>query len=111
MADTSGIDRFFDLIDSGVEKVDRVLNRTKYTEDKHKARRAAIDDKQAKPPKVTPAPASSSTAVATRRFRIIEAVDAQSGETIFVVTDGNARAECSTRELAEKILRAVETTP
>jgi hypothetical protein len=105
VTDTRGIDRFFDAVDSLVDKTDRVLNRTKYVEDKHKARRAeAIDGKQAKKP-------APSTAVASRRFRIIEATDAQSGDTIFVVTDGSARAECSTRELAEKILRAVETTP
>ena len=113
MTDTRGIDRFFDAVDSLVDKTDRVLNRTKYVEDKHKARRAEAidgkqDGKQAKPPKATPA---SNGTIATRRYRIIEAVDAQSGDTIFVVTDGKARAECSTRELAEKILCAVETTP
>lgn len=110
MTDTNGIDRFFDAVDSLVDKTDRVLNRTKYTEDKYKTRRTeAIDGKQAKPPKATPA--SNGTTIATRRFRIIEAVDAQSGDTIFVVTDGTTRAECSTHEMAEKILRAMETTP
>jgi hypothetical protein len=106
VTDTRGIDRFFDAVDSLVDKTDRVLNRTKYIEEKHKDRRGHV--KVVEEPK---APASAATAITSRRFRIIEAVDAQSGDTIFVVTDGKARAECSTRELAEKILRAVETAP
>ncbi len=108
---TKKIDNFFDVVDNALSGADRVLNRSKYAEDKLKTHRAEADVKDAKP-QAKSSQASTSTAIATRRFRIIEAVDAQSGETIFVVTDGgNARAECTTRELAEKILRAVEAAP
>lgn len=110
VTDTSGIDRIFDLVDNAVDKVDRVLNRTKHTEDQHRTRRAksgTMIDAALK----AEAPASSSTALAPRRFRIVEAIAAESGTTIFVVTNGSVRAECTTRELAEKILRGLETAP
>jgi len=121
---TSAIDRVFDLVDSGVEKIDRVLNRGKYTEEQHRARRAkrslVIDtaasvkvaqDKVVK--KDARSQPTTATAIAVRsKFRIVEAIAAETGQAIFVVTDGgNARAECNTRELAEKLLRALETSP
>ena len=112
---TSAIDRLFDFIDSGVDAADRVLNRSKHTEDKlqqQKRRvkhREVIDADSDSKPK---AKASSSTAVAVAKrpnFYIVEAADPKSGSTIFVVTDGgNARTECSTREFAAQILRALE---
>jgi hypothetical protein len=112
---TSAIDRVFDLVDNGVEKIDRVLNRTKYTEEQHRTRRSSrraevIDT--APVVKVKKAEASaSSTAIATRKFRIVETTS-QSGQMIFAVTNGgSARAECTSRELAEKILRALEASP
>lgn len=95
------------MVDNVIDKTDRVLNRAKYSEEQHKARRGRVEGKVEE----TKAPHATSTAIATRRFRIVEALDAQTGETIFVVTDGNSRAACSTRELAEKILRSVETAP
>lgn len=110
------IDRVFDLVDRTIDNVDHVLNRAKYTEDQHRARHAkrpvVIDTACAvKVVKAeTPPQPSTSTALAIRRFRLIEAVDA-SGQTIFVVTNGaTARAECATRELAEKLLRALEAS-
>lgn len=111
MADTKGIDRVFDLVDSMVEKADRVLNRAKYTDDAHKIRHATT--KKAVGTETSPVVQSFSTetAIAPRPFRIIEAVDSESGFTIFVVTNGSQRAECSTRELAEKILRMMEAAP
>ena len=109
------IDRLFDFVDNGVEAVDRVLNRHKYTEEQHqvrrsKQRREVIDaDPESKPK----AKSSPSTAVAKKPyFYIVEAVDPKSGHTIFVVTDGGyARTECSTREFAAQILRALEKAP
>lgn len=109
---TRAIDRFFDTLDKGVDAATRVLDRSKYTEDQLKAHgkrrevREVID--------VEPAPKSKAvskeTAVAKRpHFYIVESVDPKSGDTLFVVTDGgNARAECTTRELAAQILRALE---
>jgi hypothetical protein len=116
----SAIDRFFDAIDSGVEKLDHVFNRGKQTEEKHRARRVKreIIEAEATPkagpkttPKKTDAAASTSMALARKpHFRIVESIT-PSG-TIYVVTDGgNARTECSTREFAEKVLRALEAAP
>lgn len=105
----SAIDRVFDLVDSVVDKTDRVLNRAKYTEEKQRSRRA-------KPEKIDTAPTvkvAKATAIARRRFRVVEAIDATSGQAIFVVTNdsGSARAECSTREMAAQVLRALEAAP
>lgn len=120
---TSAIDRVFDLVDSGVEKIDRVLNRTKYTEDQHRARRAKrmeiIDTApgvktggtgvraESADPSVRPA----AKALAVRKWRIVEAIAAESGTPIFVVTNGREKAECATRELAEKFVRMLEIAP
>ena len=106
----SAIDRVFDLVDSVVDKTDRVLNRSKYTEEKHHARRAR------KPEKIDTAPSvkvAKTTAIVKRQFRIVESIDATTGQASFVVTNdnGSARAECSSREMAEKILHALETAP
>lgn len=112
----SAIDRFFDLFDKGVDAADRVLNRSKYTDEQLRSRRAkreVIDaspvEKSAKKTAASSS-ASASTAVAKKPyFYIMESVDPKSGNTIYVVTDGgNARTEAHTREFAEQILRALE---
>ena len=108
------IDRFYDLVDKGVETVDHAFNRGKDLADKHHARRVkreVIDAEASETPlKASKTPASSTAAVTRKpRFYIAESIVA--GSTIFVVTDGgNARTECSTREFAEKILRALEAS-
>lgn len=112
---TSAIDRVFDMIDSVVDKTDRVLNRTKYTEEQHRSRRAKrpVIDTAPTVKTTASAPSSSSptsTALATKRFRIVETAS-DNGTMIFVVTNGKVRAECTTRELAEKILRGLEGAP
>jgi len=109
---TRAIDRIFDLVDNSVDAVDRVLNRGKQTEEqlqRHRPKRREVIEAEAAPAKPQ-ATSSSSTAVAKKpRFHIVESVDPVSGGTLFVVTDGgNARAECTTRELAGQILRALE---
>lgn len=106
---TEAIDRLFDIVDRGVEHVDRVLNRGKNVEEQHRvrhAKRSEIIDADS-PQKTTKA--NKTTAVARKpRFYIVEAVG-PSGTTHFVVTDGgDARTECTSREFAEKILRALE---
>lgn len=114
MADSTikAIDRVFDLIDSVVGSTDHALDRVKRTEDQHRASRA----KKAAPEVIdttaaVKAPPSSSTAIApARRFRIVESTTPETGVMIFVVTNGVQRAECTTRELAEKILRGLETS-
>lgn len=115
---TRSIDRIFDFIDTAVDATDRVLNRSKYTDEqlqeqvkeRGRKRREVIDTV---PEKAKP---SSSTAVAKvekkPHFYIAESVDPKSGKTIFVVTDGGkARTECGTREFAAQILQALEKAP
>ena len=126
----SAIDRIFDFVDGGVEKIDRVLNRGKYTEEKlrhtRQGRRSEIIEATEVTPKAatpkaakkvspdTPTPPTSSTSSATAmtrkpRFYIVESITPTG--LFFVVTDGGkARTECSTREFAEKILRALEAS-
>ena len=111
---TRAINRLFDVIDSGVDAAHRVLHRNSQTEEKlqSKRRREVID--AAADPVVKPkAKEASSTAVAKKlHFYIVESIDPKSGSTLFVVTDGgNARTECSTREFAAQILRALEKAP
>jgi hypothetical protein len=111
---TEAIDRIFDLVDSGVEKIDHVFNRGKDVADKHHARKSR---RQVIEAEATPTPtkgsSSSSNAVARRpHFYVVESTDPVSGATIFVVTDGaKARTECSSREFANQILHALEKAP
>ena len=110
---TEAIDRLFDFIDKGVDAADHVFNRGKQTADRHQARRArgAVIDTEATVSNAKKAPAcSEGTAIVRKpRFYIVESPHPMTGETIFVVTDGgNARTECSTREFANKVLRALE---
>ena len=113
---TRAIDRFFDVVDDGVDKVARVLNRAQRTEEQIRAdtkRRVIIDAEVKGRRKASASSPSPSTTVAARpRYRIVESIDPKSGNTIFVVTDGNgARTECATREFATQILKALEKTP
>jgi hypothetical protein len=119
----NAIDKFFDFLDKGVDAADRVLNRGKHLEEQQTERRKRRQVHEVieatsveKPVKKTASPgpvAATSTAIARKpHFYIKESVDPRSGATIYVVTDGrNARTECSTREFATKILRALEKTP
>lgn len=115
----TAIDRFFDLVDNGVEKLDHVFNRGKRTEELHRARRAqrteVLDAKEV--PKAgkrrtagaASPPASAVTLIRKPQFYIVEAITPKG--MLFVVTDGgSARTECSTREFAEKILKTLEAS-
>lgn len=106
------IDRLFDLVDYGVDHVERVLNRGRQTAERHLARKQRRVEARASTStrrKSNAASAASSTALARKpRFYIVEAIT-PSGVTEFVVTDGNnARTTCPSREFAEKVLRALE---
>lgn len=123
----AAIDRFFDLIDFGVDHVDRILHRGELSAARHRSRlrrRADGVESEVSPPpapKTSKRPSTSSTvsrstakAAATTalsrksKFYIVEAVTS-AGDTEFVVTDGgNARAACPSRAVAEQILRALE---
>ena len=108
------IDRIFDFVDNGVDALDHALNRHKYTEEQlqqlqKRRKREVIDADPAPKPKAAPKQPSTAVVAKKPRFYIVESVDPKSGDTLFVVTDGgNARAECTTRELAGQILRALE---
>ena len=106
------IDRFFDVIDRGVDNLDHAINRGKQVEEKHNARRTKRPEVIEAEATVKPAKAakkSSSTTALARKptFRIVEAITPTG--TLYVVTDGgNARTECSSRAFAEQVLRALE---
>lgn len=95
---SAAIDRFFDRIDGAVSVVDRVLGRSDAA-----VRRARGEQDGRGHRAIAP-----SKAVASRRFRIEEVVDAQTGELVFVVTDGRTRAECRNREAADLVRRGLE---
>lgn len=108
----AAIDRLFDLVDHGVDHVERVLNRGKQTVERHRTRKQRSMEAPAPtsaPRKTSSGTASSSTALARKaRFYIVEAIT-PSGITEFVVTDGGkARTACPSREIAEQILVALE---
>ena len=90
---TNTIDQLYDKLDAGIDLVGSVF--------------------RTREPERVAEPISSTPVIESRApkqlggFRIIEATDAITGVDSFVVTNGNAKAECSTRELAEKILKAM----
>lgn len=98
------IDRIFDFVDSFVDKADRVLNRTQQVEDQQRARRARQVEDQPTQRR------SASREIVSRRFRLVEMIAAETGLTIFVVTNGSERAECNSRGFAEKIQLLLETS-
>ena len=125
MADpiTQAIDRVYDIVDGGIDKIDHAFKRAKSLGDKYGGKRDGQSPKRdgrlpkksvvidtSATVKVTKKDPSAAAANPSRRFRVVEAIDAQSGETLFVVTNGNVRAECTTRELAERILHMLETS-
>lgn len=90
------IDRIFNVVDATLDEASNLLGRTRKTA--QRARQTAEPS-----PKAKPAPAPRPV-----RARIIESTDAQTGASVYVVTDGVTRSECNTRELAERVLVALE---
>lgn len=109
MADhtTAKIDKFFDALDTGIDNFGKVLGHVKKSTTKgvNDQRAAAIDAHASEVGRGDP---TAGTALAVSRFKIIEATDAETGEPVFIVTNGTVKAECSTRAMAETIRRAVE---
>jgi hypothetical protein len=99
----AAIDRVFDFVDDLADKADRVLNRSKRTEDPQRSRRAR------RPRVDTTVKGRPARAITSRRFEIVEAIDSVLGTTLFIVTNGDVRAECTSRAFAEQILRTLET--
>ena len=88
---TAGIDRFFDGIDRVVDAATGNVNGARRIEDR--------------------AEASNLRALVRPKWRLIDAMDAETGRAIFVVTDGHARCECDSRATAEKILAGLTKDP
>lgn len=87
-------DRFMDGLDSMVDTV--------------------AGKKSAPAPHASARPAqrpSSSTAIAANVNPIMEAIDAETGTTIFIVKMGNDSAECRSRAFAERIRRLLMEHP
>lgn len=107
----AAIDRFFDLVDYGVDHVDRALNRGKRTMERQRGRKLPRSGARVPTPG-KPSTVSSTMALSRKsRYYIVEAIP-PSGVTEFVVTDGgNARTTCPSRAFAEQIMRALEMAP
>lgn len=97
------IDRIYDRAEGLVDGADRVLNRHKRMEQK-------VVSKRGQGPHATrPAAANSATAIVRQRYRMVDAIDTESGSEVFVVTDGAERAVCSSRAMAERVRDALNT--
>jgi len=92
------IDRFFDRIDGAVSVVDRILGRSDAAVRRARGEQDGRGNRAIAPSKV----------VAPRRFRIEEVLDAQTGERVFLVTDGRTRAECRDGRAADLVRRGLE---
>lgn len=112
MADSGirAIDRVFDVIDGALSKADRVLNRAKATDERTRrvARGAVVDTAPSVKVRAKGGAKLPKSAASAAHFRIVEAIAAETGTPIFIVTNGAQRAECTTRELAEQVLRMLE---
>lgn len=98
-----GISSFFDLAEGALDAFDAsgIGGRS--------ARRAAAPAADPDPRAAVPRAATRGTVVSgesaltRQRFRVVESIDAQTGATQWVVTDGVERAECSSATLAERV--------
>jgi len=112
----NAIDRFFDLVDDGVAKADRILNRSKYTEEElqevgRRSRRGKVIDTEAQERTPKGAATSNAANAIVRKVRWYIVESNKGGKTRYIVTDGGkARTECETRDFAETILRSLEGT-
>ncbi len=88
------MDSLFDLADDILDGVDRVIGSNGSPIERVTQKRST--DRR------SPAPLpSSSTAIARRHFRVIEAIE--DGVNVWVVTDGYDRAECSSAVFAARV--------
>lgn len=104
---TDKIDRFFNVADAVIEETGKILGRANQS-----SKAAGQVVREARDANPRPMPPQGATPAAAKRssskVRIIESIDAQSGATVFVVTDGVSRSECSSRALADRVARAME---
>lgn len=109
------IDNFFNVVDATLEETGKIIDRVTHGGNAagktvNKARDVVRDARDANPKSTTPSSASQTSRdrAKSSRVRIIESIDAQTGATVFVVTDGVSRSECSSRALADRVARAME---
>lgn len=108
-ATLTAIHRFYDFVEQGADYVDRLLSRGKDTLSgqvgKKTVSKKPTDSSQRK---ITQIARASTAASCKAHAYIVERVTS-SGVTEFVVkSDGQARAQCSTRKQAEDFLRVLE---
>lgn len=97
------IDGFFDAVDAAIDSGGQFLERARQSGDRLSgAKRPVIDVVAAETAKAPPK--------TSRRFRVIESIDAHTSKSCFVVTDGTIRTECPTAESAERVRKALEAT-
>ena len=108
----SAIERAFDFVDGLAERADHLLNRAHRSENAIDAMRTRRDPDDARAEVARAEVSAPSTAIARRRYKIDEVTDAETGVVSWIVRDvtTGAKAECSTRALAEKVLRELETS-
>lgn len=81
----------------GMEAFDRFMDMADSTLDMLAGKKPATRAPSAAP--------SSSTALAVDVSPIMEAIDAETGASVFIVKQGNDRAECNSRKFAELVRR------
>jgi len=108
-----GIDAIFDLAEGALAAFDQVsgipgegAGRRPGAATAGEARRASPRD-QARPAPGRPTPTTASRALArtvvSGAFRVDDVIDAETGRAVYVVTNGRDRAECNSREFAERV--------
>lgn len=103
MSARSSIDQLFGVAEAvvdGIEGVSRALPRRRPAP---AAAPAAESGPRGASAGASSAPAGTAVARRPRPFRVVESIDAGDGRTVWVVTDGADRAECSSPEFARRV--------
>lgn len=105
----STIGSFFDLLDDGIDAFENLSGMPSSRERRRAPPSASSGDrrKPAPAPTATTAVVVASSARRTGSFRVVEATDADTGRTSYVVTNGRDRAECSSAEFAARVRDAL----
>lgn len=105
----SGIDSFFDLAERTLDAIGAPPLGPRQATVVPSARTQTRAARSSSAPAPAPGASSNSTslAVTAREFRVVDAIDAQTGSPSWVVTNGRDRAECSSRDFAERVRTAL----
>lgn len=105
----NSIDRFFDYADAAFDSVNKVVGIASDNERDRlhqAARQARGEDRRRAASGAAPNPARSTGTTVARRARTrsrVQEVIEESGETTWIVMDGDDRAVCNSAAMAEKI--------